>query len=537
MPRCVQNRRHVRADPALKLTLGAGRRLRAITVTVALVGIITTIVLTALARLVDIGSDQRLLRLQVRQSASALAAALPSIQTELLDGLQVAQATGSPARFEQFMGAKLGTGGFASVSLWKRSGTALSVQASVGASPALVADGRARSFLAGLAPNPRLQVTDILPDRPADRIGFAEMPPGDRDLIVYAEKSLPAGRHLRVPRRSAFSDLNFAVYLGATTPSRLLEASVPTPIHGLKSSSTVPFGNTALTLVGTPTTDLAGGLSDALPWIVLGLGLPLSAVGAVLAEYVMRRRNRAEDLAGENERLYLEQRRIATDLQQALLPVLPEVPGLDIGARYIAGTAGLDVGGDWYDVIPRDGGACTFVVGDVCGRGLKAATTMAALRFATRAYAAEGADPAALLRKLSGLQIFDDDTFATVLVGAVDVTGRSLTLASAGHPPPLLLTDSQGCFVPVPSGVPVGVGQATAEAVTVEIPPGSILVAYTDGLVERRDQAIDEGMERLRTVNVVADSPVEALLDRLVTGLAPSAAPDDTALLALRWKG
>jgi anti-anti-sigma factor len=170
-----------------------------------------------------------------------------------------------------------------------------------------------------------LQVTGILTGRPP-RLGYAEVPPGDTGLIVYVETMLPAKRTVAMPKSSAFNDLNFAIYLGRTqSSSQLIEATLPTPVRGLRSVAKVPFGDTAMTLVGAPTTQLAGGLSAALPWIVLGVGVFVSLLSASTVEYVARRRQLAEDLAKENERLYVEQRNIAGTLQHALLPEVPNL--------------------------------------------------------------------------------------------------------------------------------------------------------------------------------------------------------------------
>ena len=510
--------------------------LRPVTVAIGLVILIGTFVMAVLAQLVNHGSDARLLRLQVRQAATVLAAAEPEIQTEMNDGLHVAEATGSPAAFQRFMASPTAPRRFASVSLWRRSGSTVSMEALVGSPPNLVADGRAAGFLSSTSPSSRLHVTGLLAGPHGERIGYADMPVGDRNLIVYAESSLPNSKRVTLPRNSAFSDLNFALYLGpVASPAQLIESSVPTPIRGLKASSTLAFGDTWITVVGTPTTNLAGGLSSALPWIVLSVGVVFAGASTVLAEYVQRRRTHAEKLAAENERLYLEQRSIASDFQHALLPALPAVEGMELGARYIPGTTGLDVGGDWYDVIQTGPRACTFVVGDVSGHGLRAATTMAALRFATRAYVADAGEPAALLERLGRLQELDDETFATVLVGVIDLDTRIMTVASAGHLPPLLITGSGADYVPVEATTPIGIGRPAPEEVTVTVPPGTVVVAYTDGLVERPGESILDGLERLRTVDVPAGTSLETVLDRLVDRLVPTGSTDDTALLALRW--
>ena len=142
---------------------------------------------------------------------------------------------------------------------------------------------------------------------------------------------------------------------------------------------------------------LAGSLPRDLPWLIGIIGVLLSVAAALLTLRLTQRRRSAEELAGrlevtasENRRLYAEQRTIAQTLQHAMLPeVLPQIPGMLASARYEAGEQGVDIGGDWYDVIDLDDGRLLLVVGDVSGRGLRAASTMAALRYAIRAYAAE----------------------------------------------------------------------------------------------------------------------------------------------------
>ena len=183
-----------------------------------------------------------------------------------------------------------------------------------------------------------------------------------------------------------------------------------------------------------------------------------------------------------------------------MLPeTLPEIPGLTVGARYIAGVDDIEIGGDWYDVMPLDGGNVMFVVGDVSGRGLAAGTIMAALRYAIRAYAAQGDDPAAILTKLANLiSISDDGHFATVLCGVIDVDGHSVTLANAAHPEPLLI-NGQTSFVSTDIGVPIGVqAHQPYASTTIAVPAAATLVVFTDGLVERRGEIIDVGLQRLR---------------------------------------
>jgi serine phosphatase RsbU (regulator of sigma subunit) len=200
----------------------------------------------------------------------------------------------------------------------------------------------------------------------------------------------------------------------------------------------------------------------------------------------------------------------------------------------------VDIGGDWYDLIERPGERLLLVIGDVSGRGLRAATTMASLRHAIRAYAAQNDDPPTILRKLSQLlSVTDDRQFATVL--CVEVTGdrQELTVTSAGHLPPLLIGPDQAAYVDVQVGLPVGVQRGSAySSTTVSAPAGATLLAFTDGLVERRGETLDVGLARLARLAANAsreDGLLSSLLDTLLTGLRDGLALDDIAIVGLRW--
>lgn len=513
--------------------------LRSLSAGIAAAGLALTAALGWTASTVNRNSDARLLQLQVRQAAAAITASLPSVETQLVDALQVATNTHNWAAFKRFSAPKAGPrADFASISLWEKTGAAARELARVGNEALLVTDGRSGKFFATVHPAPVLQVTSILPGVPP-HLGYAEMAPGDKDLIVYAESVLPTSRRLVVPKSSAFNDLNFALYFGKREANRyLIEASVPTPVKGLHASSTVPLGDATLTIVGSPTRQLAGALSADLEWIVLAVGGAISLATAATVEYVLRRRAVAEALAAENERLYVEQRNIAGTLQHALLPGVPALGPIEAAARYLPGVEGIDVGGDWYDIINLGPSHCVFVVGDVSGRGLGAATTMASLRFSTRAYVAQGDEPATVLRKLSDLLDFDStQRFATVLIGELDLARQRLTLANAGHLPPLLVRQGDASYLRVPTGTPLGItGPERPDSVTVEVQRGCTMLAFTDGLVERRGEHLEEGLERLRLASLRETGPVEKVLDRLAAELMPAGSADDTVILGLRWR-
>ena len=177
----------------------------------------------------------------------------------------------------------------------------------------------------------------------------------------------------------------------ASTKSVVLASTADLPLSGRRSTTVIPVGANKLTLVIASNGELGGRLLRQLPWLLLGAGAILVVGAALLTERLVRQRERARVLAAENATLYAQQRTVAQTLQHSLLPeTLPDTPGLVVGARYIAGADDIDVGGDWYDVMHLDNGNVLFVVGDVSGRGLAAATIMASLRYAIRAYATQG---------------------------------------------------------------------------------------------------------------------------------------------------
>lgn len=513
--------------------------LRPLTAVAVVVCVALTLLLAWAARVVDRNSNQRLLEQQVQQAAAALAGALPSAQTRLADAAQVAIDTSAdPTIFNRFV-TPVVTGGLKAISLWRLdpSGGAPKQIAMKGDRLALVDQHLAGAFFSRVHPSAQLFVTQILPGSPA-RIGYAEMPPGGANqLVVYAESELPADRHLVMPRSSPFADLAFALYLGPTIDeAHLLESTHPTPIPGRTASASVPFGDTVVTLVGSTNRQLAGGLAAALPWIVLGVGVALSVSAGTTVEYFGRRRQEAERLARDNERLYNEQRSISTTLQHALLPEVPETRGVEVAARYVAGVSGIDVGGDWYDVIALDDKRLVFFVGDVSGRGLRAATTMASLRYAVRAYVAQGDGIETVVAKLARLLDRDDGQFATVLAGELDLTSLECSLVSAGHFYPLLVGDGGAHYVSGHIEPPVGVATPVhPRAATITVPSSGTLLAFTDGAIERKGEGIDTGLERLRLAAANHDGPIEDTLDRLLSEIVPDGAHDDVVIVGLRW--
>jgi PAS domain S-box-containing protein len=244
-------------------------------------------------------------------------------------------------------------------------------------------------------------------------------------------------------------------------------------------------------------------------------------------------------LAIEHARAYEREVGTVELLQRSLLPDrLPTLPGLRIAARYLPG--GADVGGDWYDAIPLEDGALGVAMGDVVGHGIGAAALMGELRHAARAYALEGHPPAAVLDRLDRLvRSLEGAQMATLLYLVVDADVTTVRFASAGHVPPLAVgPDGPARFLDGAPDPPLGVFDSAAHTeLSAELEPGSTIVLYTDGLVEKRGESIDAGLEALRAAAERQGDP-EELCDHLVESmLAIHPADDDIAVLALHATG
>ena len=236
---------------------------------------------------------------------------------------------------------------------------------------------------------------------------------------------------------------------------------------------------------------------------------------------------------------YETERAIAETLQRSILPGrLPDLDGVSIAARYMPGTAGVDVGGDWYDAIELDDGLLGLVVGDVVGKGVRAAATMGQLRNGLRAFAFEHVNPEAAVSRLNRLvDGLADAPFATLAYVVLDPVARTCRYVIAGHPPPLLRgADGAALFLGEGRALPLGVDRdATFEAGAHELDPGSTLVLYTDGLVERRDRPLDDGLEELRRATERGPDDPDSLVDMILAeAFTGDQRGDDVAILAVR---
>ncbi|MFC6060947.1 SpoIIE family protein phosphatase [Streptomyces ochraceiscleroticus] len=297
----------------------------------------------------------------------------------------------------------------------------------------------------------------------------------------------------------------------------------------------------------------------------------------------------------DNARLYRREHERALILQRSLLPPGdPEAAGLDIACRYLPGTTATEVGGDWFDVIELPGHRTALVVGDVMGRGLRAAVAMGELRTAVRTLALLDLEPAEVLsaldeiarglgatgsegrsgprgrgaaggagpaaggygstatgaetgaeegvhagsRRTDRAADLSEVYLATCVYAVYDPVTRRCTFANAGHLPPVLVEEGEDALLlDVPPGMPLGVGGEPFEETEVELPDGALLALYTDGLVESRDHPLDEGLQAFRTALSAAGRPLEDACDHVLSALDTRHGEDDIALLMARVHG
>jgi serine phosphatase RsbU (regulator of sigma subunit) len=224
-------------------------------------------------------------------------------------------------------------------------------------------------------------------------------------------------------------------------------------------------------------------------------------------------------------------------LQRSLLPQhIPQVTGLQIAHRYQPASQTAEVGGDWFDVIPLKDGQVALVVGDVTGHSIHAAALMGQLRTTIAALARLGHPPEEIMAQLSAVvSEHGEETGATCVYAVHDPASRRCRFTSAGHPPPAHChPDGTTEFLDVPAGLMLGVGPSHYPATDIELPPGSVLALYTDGLIEQPGQDITTGMARLaRALTASPARSLDDLCDSVLASLGADAR-DDIALLLAR---
>ena len=236
------------------------------------------------------------------------------------------------------------------------------------------------------------------------------------------------------------------------------------------------------------------------------------------------------------EALYEREHEIASTLQRGLLPPeLPEIPGVSLASHFDSGSAGTEVGGDWFDAFTLPGGRVGLVVGDVSGRGVAAASRMGQLRSAARAYATEGHPPTEVIQRLNTFhQTLHPDEMTTVVYAVVEPDLERVRIANAGHPPPALAVAGEPPRLLEGSCPALGVIEVChPQELTVDLPAGAMLVLYTDGLIERRSEGVEPGLGRLLSALAPPTSDVTTTLERIVE-VCGTASGDDVTVLCAR---
>lgn len=267
--------------------------------------------------------------------------------------------------------------------------------------------------------------------------------------------------------------------------------------------------------------------------LVVGLrresDLLLEEAFAVLGQYARAATTRMRNLYSYNM-----ERRIALTLQKNLLPdATPNIPGLEISACYTASEAHAEVGGDFYEIFSLSEDKVVIAIGDVVGHSLEAAAVMAQLRTGIRCYALEGRSPSKILVRLNQvLAKFHPETTATAVCMIYDTTTGECELANAGHLPPLHLSEGTASFLPL-GGTLLGVERIAVPVHKFTMKPDDVLMLYTDGLVERRGESIDAGLQRLQAA-VTKNLPLDTICTSLINEVGPAKALDDIAIIAIR---
>src|SRR4051812_26156229 len=227
-------------------------------------------------------------------------------------------------------------------------------------------------------------------------------------------------------------------------------------------------------------------------------------------------------------------RLISDTLQDAMLELAADLP--TVAARYLPKASNLTVGGDWYDVIDLGEGCRGLIVGDCVGHGLDAATAMGALRNVSRALLADGRGPAEVIASLDRFATtLPAAGCATVVCAVVDLAEQTITYSNAGHPPPLLVHDGHVVWLDQALDTPLAVNEPTRREARLDVRVDDLLILYTDGLIERRDEVLDIGLLRLADAAVAfRNEPVENVANRLINELVGTTALDDVALVVKR---
>ncbi|MET9515745.1 SpoIIE family protein phosphatase [Streptomyces sp. NPDC002994] len=339
----------------------------------------------------------------------------------------------------------------------------------------------------------------------------------------------PLGRTLGFPAAAPYTQA-----LAARQPfliSRLDERAIaPAARHSTAPAQLLKAGVHSFMMVPLVARDLVLGIATFYRTRPVG---PFGADDVTLAGELAAR----AAVSVDNARLYHREHETAVVLQRSMLPQhITPPPGIEVAHRYLPASDVNEVGGDWYDVLHLPDDKAALLIGDVMGHGIAAAAVMGRLSATVRALARLDMPATDLLHHLEAtLADLAEPMLATFLYAVCDPATGHCTITRAGHPPPAAAEpDGTVHLIKTPPGAPLGVGGIDFTTTDITLPPGSILVLYTDGLIEARGRDIDERLSDLTRLLTEPQRPLDQLCDLLITRLVPASADDDIALLTAR---
>lgn len=529
------------------VTAGGDRRplgLRTASALALVLALLVTAVLAWATRVVVHDQEHRLLKERASEVGLVLTSAIGSIPAELSAQGGILQAThGGRGAYEQSAAASVAAGPGKLSFAWLRpqpAGSGFVVIAAAGADlhrGEVVTGTRARVFHLAMG-SKQVVATPVMGS--GRILGFAlGAPAAPAGTVLYRESAL--GPVVSAPRQAStapFAELDVVLYgTPSADPAQVIVSTThQLPLSGDVSRQALPVGASHWFLAIAARRPLVGSVAANAQWLVLIGGILASLLIAAVIEAAASRRDAA--LA-----LYEGEHQIAETLQRSLLPQLPGLPGLELAARYLAAGAGQEVGGDWFDAFPIAGGRVGLAIGDVIGHDLTAASAMAQIRASLRAYAVDGASPAAVINRLDhlvdalGLTQLVTVIYAVLEPAAADGS-RLLRYTNAGHLPPLL-REPHGPVRPLSGGdsiligAPIDVNHAEAEVL---MQPGSMLLLFTDGLVEVPGVPLGETLDLLASHVSLHDdgTDVEAMCEHVLATTTDRERRDDIALLVVR---
>ena len=504
-----------------------------------------TVLTSLLVRGAVRSQEDRLLKERANEVGLVLREAVDSLSSQIRTVGGVARATNSaPVAFKRSSEALVdGSDGRDTLTLLRRTAAGYRVELANGDAyaPGQTISGPLIATLDRAAAAGDVVPTQLMGTGADRTLGFAVGPPdAPAGTVIYLQVNLGTLKPPRAAKTSPFHEIRTALYATPTpAAAQALVASSTSelPMQGDVRVVTIEAGAARWALQVKAVHPLVGGTTANAGWLVLGAGIVLSALMALVVEIETRRRRSA--LA-----LYRSEHEIAESLQRSLLPNLPELDDLDIAARYLPGAAGQQVGGDWYDVFEIDDDHIGLAVGDVLGHDIEAAALMSRVQTALRAHALVGESPKAVLTRLDQLvTTLETDRLVTVFYGVLGPPGangaRKLVFANAGHPPPLLHAAGGVVELDDANSILLGVSNEAGEPRsqhTVTVPPDSTLLLYTDGLIEVPGLSMTDliGDLKLATSAAAADSTAEQLCDWLLETMRPAARRDDVAMLVVQ---